>query len=627
MADAPPVRRTGSFWAGVAAIAASYVYFLLYAQFGLVFLMESRGAKAADIEHAMGAMGLAGLATSLLSASLLRRIGAPTLLRIGYFAAAAAALAALLLPGLTVLVVIAGVVGAATALITVPLAASLRSYVGAGRLGIGTGLGTGVAYAFCNIPGLFSGTPVVQSVAVALFCAAGFAATFFADKESSPEQPSSGLGSGTLALTGALICFFALVWMDATAFAVIQRTAGLKAHTWEGPARQLLQGGVHLVSALLAGLLIDRGRLRALWPATALLFLISLPAMQTGAAGLLGGPLYAAGISFYSAALVAFPALSAGSQRQAAVRASLVYGIAGWIASGLGVGLAQHLHSLPSWFFMIMAVAILIGWSLSRIGRSDAIPWIPGAVLAALALGSGASGAGEAAAAPEERGRRVYVEEGCMHCHSQYVRPDGFTHDELWWGPARPIDRKEQPPMVGNRRQGPDLSTIGVRRSPDWLKQHFLHPEIVRPGSRMPTYAHLFAEGLTRGDDLIAYLTTRGAELGSEWMTKREAWTPTLTGSADADRGSSLFRASCAGCHGGNGDATGPLAAAFNRPALNLRKGYFQYVPAAWTAEQRRLALARIVKFGIPGTSMAGHEWFPEDDVADLAAWLQSLTP
>ena len=67
MADAPPVRLTGRFWAGVAAIAASYVYFLLYAQFGLVFLMESRGALAADIEHAMGAMGLAGLATSLLS--------------------------------------------------------------------------------------------------------------------------------------------------------------------------------------------------------------------------------------------------------------------------------------------------------------------------------------------------------------------------------------------------------------------------------------------------------------------------------------------------------------------------------------------------------------------------------
>lgn len=627
MPEAPPVLRTGGFWAGVAAIAASYVYFLLYAQFGLVFLMESRGAGAADIEHAMGAMGLAGLATSLLSASLLRRIAASTLLRIGYLAAAAAALAALLLPGLTVLVAIAGVVGAATALITVPLAASLRSYVGAGRLGLGTGLGTGAAYAFCNIPGLFSGTPVVQSVAVAAFCTAGFAATFFADKGIEPERPPTSLGAGRLALTGALICFFALVWMDATAFAVIQRTAGLKAHTWEGPARQMLQGGVHFVSALLAGLLIDRGRLRALWPATALLFLVSLPALQSGSAGLLGGPLYAAGISFYSAALVAFPALSAGTQRQAAVRASLVYGIAGWIASGLGVGLAQHLHSLPAWFFTIMAAAILTGWSLSRIGRNGAIPWIPGAVLAALALGSGAGGAGEVAASPEERGRRVYIEEGCMHCHSQYVRPDGFTHDDLWWGPARPIDRKERPPMVGNRRQGPDLSTIGVRRSAEWLKQHFLHPEIVRPGSRMPSYAHLFAEGVTRGDDLIAYLATRGAGLGSEWMTKRETWPPGFEGGADADRGAHLFRASCAGCHGGNGDGTGPLAAAFNRPALNLRKGYFQYVPAAWTAEQRRLALARIVKFGIPGTSMAGHEWFPEEDVADVVAWLQSLSP
>ncbi len=627
MAEAPPVRNSGRFWAGVAAIAASYVYFLLYAQFGLVFLMESRGALATDIEHAMGAMGMAGLATSLLSAALLKRTRAATLLRAGYFAAAAAALAALALPGLTVLIAIAGVVGAATALITVPLAASLRSFFVEGRIGLGTGLGTGLAYAFCNIPGLFSGSPVVQSIAVALFCAGGFAAVAFARPPAASEALPAGPSTGTLAVAGALICFFALVWMDATAFAVIQRTAGLKAHTWEGPARQLLQGAVHFVSALLAGVLIDRGRLRTLWPATALLFLISLPAMQTGAAGLLGGPLYAAGISFYSAALVAFPALSAGSERQAAVRASLVYGIAGWIASGLGVGLAQHLHSLPPWFFMIMAVAILAGWSLSRTDRRGAIPWIPAAVVAALALGSGAPGAGEAAASPEERGRRVYIEEGCMHCHSQYVRPDGFTHDELWWGPARPIDRKETPPMVGNRRQGPDLSTVGVRRSPEWLKQHFLHPDMVRPGSRMPSYAHLFAEGLTRGDDLIAYLMTRGAGLGSEWMSKREAWTPAPSRTASAERGEALFRASCAGCHGGNADGTGPLAQTFNRPALNLRKGYFQYVPAAWPAEQRVAALARIVKFGIPGTSMAGHEWFPEEDVADVVAWLQSLSP
>ena len=625
MAESPPIPRAGRFWAGVVAIAASYIYFLLYAQFGLVFLMESRGAQAADIEHAMGSMGLAGLATSLLSASLLKRLGAPKLLRTGYLAAAAAALAALWLPGLTVLITLAGVVGGATALITVPLAASLRSYLPPGRLGLGTGLGTGVAYASCNIPGLFSGSPAVQGMAVAVCCMAGFAATFSRGRHSAPEARASGFVPGFLAFTGALICFFALVWTDATAFAVIQRTAGLKAHSWEGPARQMLQGGVHFIAALLAGRLIDRGHLRALWPATALLFVVSLQAMQSGVTGLAGGPLYAAGISFYSAALVAFPAAFARSAEQAAVRASLVYGIAGWIASGLGVGLAQHLHALPSWLFLSMAVAVLLGWSLTRTDRHGAIPWIPGAVLAALVIGSGAGG--EAAASPAERGRRVYIEEGCMHCHSQYVRPEGFTHDELWWGPARPIDRKESPPMVGNRRQGPDLSTIGIRRSPEWLKQHFLHPRTVRPGSRMPSYAHLFSGGQTRGDDLVAYLMTRGAGLASEWLTKRESWAPSADAAPKASRGEVIFWTSCAGCHGRNGDGTGPLAATFNRPALNLRKGYFQYVPSAWNKEERRLALARIVKFGIPGTSMAGHEWFPEEDVEDVTAWLQGLLP
>jgi cytochrome c1 len=37
--------------------------------------------------------------------------------------------------------------------------------------------------------------------------------------------------------------------------------------------------------------------------------------------------------------------------------------------------------------------------------------------------------------------------------------------------------------------------------------------------------------------------------------------------------------------------------------------------------------LARIVKFGLIGTPMPGHEWFSDQQVADVVAFLRTLTP
>src|SRR5262245_21404725 len=69
-------------------------------------------------------------------------------------------------------------------------------------------------------------------------------------------------------------------------------------------------------------------------------------------------------------------------------------------------------------------------------------------------------------------GRRVYVAEGCINCHSQYVRPG--TADEARWGPAGNLAEMlaQTPPLFGNRRQGPDLQNVGNRRSHDWQRLH-----------------------------------------------------------------------------------------------------------------------------------------------------------
>jgi cbb3-type cytochrome c oxidase subunit II len=105
-----------------------------------------------------------------------------------------------------------------------------------------------------------------------------------------------------------------------------------------------------------------------------------------------------------------------------------------------------------------------------------------------------------------QQGRRVYIAEGCIHCHSQYVRPD--TIDEERWGAPHPLAglERERPPLFGNRRQGPDLQNVGSRRPADWLRLQLQAPRTIMAGSRMPSYAHLFRPGHTEGEALIAYL-------------------------------------------------------------------------------------------------------------------------
>lgn len=111
-----------------------------------------------------------------------------------------------------------------------------------------------------------------------------------------------------------------------------------------------------------------------------------------------------------------------------------------------------------------------------------------------------------------EFGRQVYVAEGCIHCHSQYLRPR--TTDEIWWGEAQDLafSRQQAPVLIGNRRQGPDLMLTGRWKIREWQRRHLIDPRSVVPTSRMPEYAYLFAEGDTRGEALLDYLESLGRE-------------------------------------------------------------------------------------------------------------------
>jgi hypothetical protein len=91
-------------------------------------------------------------------------------------------------------------------------------------------------------------------------------------------------------------------------------------------------------------------------------------------------------------------------------------------------------------------------------------------------------------------GKKVYVGEGCWHCHSQFVRP--VSNEERRWGPVSRSDEYQnelqRPVMFGTRRVGPDLVRESGRHANDWHVMHFFRPRSTSPESVMPDYPWLF---------------------------------------------------------------------------------------------------------------------------------------
>lgn len=94
-----------------------------------------------------------------------------------------------------------------------------------------------------------------------------------------------------------------------------------------------------------------------------------------------------------------------------------------------------------------------------------------------------------------ERGRAVYIANGCAECHSQQVRPASGDVARGWGvRPTVPGDFQfEAPPLPGRVRIGPDLANAGDRIEDEhWLYRHLFYPKANRPDTNMPSYRHLF---------------------------------------------------------------------------------------------------------------------------------------
>jgi hypothetical protein len=119
----------------------------------------------------------------------------------------------------------------------------------------------------------------------------------------------------------------------------------------------------------------------------------------------------------------------------------------------------------------------------------------------------------------------------------------------------------------------------------------------------MPSYAHLFAPdrmGARRGDALVAYLGSLGAEALASRYTQAQAWSPVGP----------------------------PIAAelAARRFEQRWRELPRRATPGGTSSPVRtRRTVARIIRFGLPGSSMAGQEELSDAEVPGLAAHVLAL--
>ncbi|MBI2813792.1 MAG: hypothetical protein HYX71_05875 [Opitutae bacterium] len=349
----------------VITVAAVYLFFLIFAQFGFLKAVQAALGEGIEvIRPILAVMGLAGVAGSVLAARICSERNGARQIMAGFGVCVVAAAGSLGADNLVWFQVVAALTGLGVGLTTVALAGLLRRAVGDAQLGRIIGVGTGLAYAFCNLPGIFDADATTQALIGMLAGVAGWAGCRGLTPRFSPE-PRTGGEYARAGVAAWVLVLAALVGLDSAAFYHIQHNADLIAATWAGPVRLTLNAGVHLGAALLAGWALDRGwlgRTTGLGAAALLLacgLINGWPPTRAWA-----GLLYVAGVSVYSVALVCYPARSGRPGL-----AALIYAVAGWGGSALGIGLAEGQQELSPVLIGSAGTIVLVGFLLSGLNH------------------------------------------------------------------------------------------------------------------------------------------------------------------------------------------------------------------------------------------------------------------
>ncbi len=625
------------FHKGVVWVMVVYFYFLIFAQFAFLELLSAQGMDADALKKVMGPMALGGILGSFSVIWLLRRYAWHTLMRV---AAGVCSVVALLASasgffawsfGLAAYAMMALGIGVSLGWLTVLLAAHLLEIFESRKQAIlGTAYATGLAYMGCNLPVIFQAPATVQALLSSVYMLVLVFIPLRAGEQSARagKRDKKTVSLSFFALGVVVLTMF--VWLDSAAFYIIQHNREMKMATW-GEGMLWRNAMVHLFVALLAGWMILRGRLvTVLVVSFVLLGSAGLMATHDGLR-MLAGQLYPAGVSLYSVALVLYPAVWLG-RHGSVVRSAVLFAVAGWVGSALGIGMAQDLKEVPLAFVGVAGLVVGLSFTFSiwrnRIREIVVCLVVLGLTAGVYGLFTSQKKKEESTMSLIDRGRQVYINEGCIHCHSKYVRPG--SRDELMWGPVRDLEqvRKEEPVLIGNRRQGPDLMQVGLRRSKGWLKQHFMDPQSLERKSVMPNYGYLFNEGDPRGEALVEYLSAYSSDDLSKRVAMIQKWKLAPQKSEHVreqdvrvQRGKVLFNSHCSMCHGMDGRGDGVLASLWARKPANLVSGPFPFTPVG----DANGGLSRVIKFGIIGLDMPGHEWLSDEEIRDLCQYVSRL--
>jgi len=125
-------------------------------------------------------------------------------------------------------------------------------------------------------------------------------------------------------------------------------------------------------------------------------------------------------------------------------------------------------------------------------------------------------------------GRHVFLSNGCVYCHSGFVRPQDvrvglyFLYNRVSL-PGDFTTSDSSPNLFGTARIGPDLADESGQHPTDWEYAHFYDPRYVDPLSIMPRFSFLSQQDVI---DLTAFVETRSGktglvrEAGQEWAKK-----------------------------------------------------------------------------------------------------------
>lgn len=243
----------------------------------------------------------------------------------------------------------------------------------------------------------------------------------------------------------------------------------------------------------------------------------------------------------------------------------------------------------------------------------------------------------------EQRGRQIYIRDGCWHCHSQYIRP--VTGESLRWGPVSQIGESayDRPHLFSTRRIGPDLTRVGRKYGDDWHVAHLWNPSDVVYDSIMPRFPWLFDTGAHEGPPqltedgkaLVAYLQRLGTAIG-DWRagspSTRMSGAASLPGSPQAREevlslGKEVYARRCAGCHGAKGDGKGPSAVFLHPKPRDFTTGVFKFRSTAGKDSLPTDAdLYLTLTHGLWGTSMPSMQEISDRQRGAIVQYLKTFS-